>query len=136
MGAKPTKEKRISKNSNDVCSDFCYKEDMIFAATTGDRCFCYANRPTETVLLPTKQCDTPCPNLVQSDKARGMRSSCEGMGCCGSVANNAVTLIQTIKMFPHKMGNDKEKGKYFTITLLSCSSKKEDMPQGGTQVYK
>ena len=109
----PAKERTDPQNNNNVCSDFCEKEAKNYSATIGDRCLCFSNRPTGR--LPKDHCKTECPNRVQSGG-----SSCKEIDCCGSVVNNAVTVIQAIKMVPHREVD--KKGKHVSSFSYSVTT--------------
>ena len=91
----PAKERNDPQNNNYVCNDFCDGEGKKYSATMGARCMCFSSRLTNG--LPKDKCDTACPKNHPGDAGNGS-SGCEGFGCCGSVTNNAVTLIQTVKL--------------------------------------
>lgn len=102
LSGKAAEERTGPQNNNNVCSDFCHEAATNYSATIGERCLCLKNRPTRR--LPKDQCKTECPNPV---RANG--KSCKEIDCCGSVAKNAVTVIQTIKLVPHRNVDKKDK---------------------------
>lgn len=105
LSGTPEKERNDPQNNNYVCNDFCKNEGYNYSATIGERCLCFSNRPTG--LLSGDQCKTPCPNPVQFDSTEG--DSCDDIDCCGSVTNNTITVIQAIRIVPHR--NLDKKGK-------------------------
>ena len=96
MTGTPEKEKNIPQNDNYICHDFCGDQEKKYSATIGERCLCFSSLPTAR--LSTDKCDSACSQGDADEGQEGSSSSgCKGLECCGSVANNAVTVVQAVK---------------------------------------
>lgn len=102
----PETERNDPQNNNYVCNDFCKNDGKNYSATIGERCLCFSNRPSG--LVSADQCKTTCPNSVRFTSRSTEEDSCDGIDCCGSLTNDTMTVIQAIRIVPHR--NLDEKG--------------------------
>lgn len=114
LNGSPEKERNDPQNNNYVCNDFCKNDGKNYSATIGERCLCFSNRPAG--LVSADQCRTTCPNPVRFNARSNEEDSCDGIDCCGSLTNNTMTVIQAIRIVPHR--NLDKKGKTGCKTVL------------------
>ena len=114
LNGTPEQERNDPHNNNYVCNDFCKNDGKNYSATIGERCLCFSDRPSG--LVSTDQCKTTCPNPVRFKSRSTEEDSCDGMDCCGSLTNNTMTVIQAIRIVPHR--NLDKKGNRLKVLIM------------------